>query len=129
MSGPRAVKDLISVWLSGLPMHESRAFTELAVSLSLAKDKATSLPPSIDRRCAALINTKLDEAQHWMLDALRAAVDRSDRERPPVKHACGSTDPAHECCGYEPETPAPACICTTEVEWSRCDRPCERRFR
>lgn len=80
MSGPRAVNELISVWLAGLPMHESAAFTELHVALQLAKQKAQSLPPSIDRRCAALINTKLDEAEHWTLGAVREAVDRSDRD-------------------------------------------------
>src|SRR4051812_7537625 len=78
MSGPRAVKDLLAVWLAGLPMHEMRAFNDLSLALAFAKEKAELLPPSIDRRCAALINTKLDEAEHWMLAALRAAVDRSD---------------------------------------------------
>jgi hypothetical protein len=81
MSGPRAVQDLIAVWLAGLPMHEMRAFNDLALSLAFAKEKAESLPPSIDRRCASLINTKLDEAEHWALAAMRAAVDRTDRER------------------------------------------------
>jgi hypothetical protein len=80
LSGPRAVQDLIAVWLAGLPMHEMRAFNELALALAFAKEKAESLPSSIDRRCAALINTKLDEAEHWSLAALRAAVDRADRE-------------------------------------------------
>jgi hypothetical protein len=129
MSGPRAVKDLLAVWLAGLPMHEMRAFNDLSLALAFAKEKAELLPPSIDRRCAALINTKLDEAEHWMLNALRAAVDRSDRERAPVTHACGSTDPMHECCGYEPTTPAPPCTCTTAEEKLRCNTMCERRFR
>lgn len=79
MSGPRAVQDLLAVWLRGLPLHESRAFNDLALALAFAKQKAEALPPSIDRRCAALINTKLDEAEHWSFDALRAAVDRADR--------------------------------------------------
>ena len=79
MSGPRAVQDLLDVWLRSLPMHESRALNDLALALAFAKEKAESLPPSIDRRCAALINTKLDEAEHWSLAALRAAVDRRDR--------------------------------------------------
>lgn len=79
MSGPRAVQDLIAVWLAGLPMHEMRAFNDLGLALAFAKQKAESLPPSIDRRCAALINTKLDEAEHWALAAMRAAVDRADR--------------------------------------------------
>lgn len=103
MSGPRAVHDLLAVWLRSLPLHESRALNDLALALAFAKQKAEALPPSIDRRCAALINTKLDEAEHWSLAALRAAVDRADRERVPIRHACGSTDPAHACCGFEPE--------------------------
>ena len=64
MSGPRAVQDLLDVWMRGLPVHESRAFNDLALALAFAKQKAETLPPSIDRRCAALINTKLDEAEH-----------------------------------------------------------------
>jgi len=103
LSGPRAVHDLLAVWLRSLPLHESRALNDLALALAFAKQKAEALPPSIDRRCAALINTKLDEAEHWSLAALRAAVDRADRERVPIRHACGSTDPAHACCGFEPE--------------------------
>jgi hypothetical protein len=80
VSGPRAVQDLLAVWLRGLPLHESRALNDLALALAFAKQKAESLPPTIDRRCADLINTKLDEAEHWSLAALRAAVDRSDIE-------------------------------------------------
>lgn len=80
MSGPRAAQDLIGVWLAGLPNHEMRAFNELSLALSFAKEKAQLLPPSIDRRCAALINTKLDEAEHWSMAAMRAAVDRANRE-------------------------------------------------
>ena len=79
MSGPRAVQDLLAVWLRNLPLHESKALNDLALALAFAKQKAESLPPSIDRRCAALINTKLDEAEHWSLAALRAAVDRADK--------------------------------------------------
>lgn len=81
MPGPRAVKDLVAVWLAGLPMHEMRAFNDLSLALAFAKEKAELLPQSIDRRCAALINTKLDEAEHWMHSAMRAAVDRSDEGR------------------------------------------------
>jgi hypothetical protein len=80
MSRSNAGEDLIAVWLAGLPVHESRAFTNLGLALAFAKEKAESLPPSIDRRCASLINTKLDEAEHWALAAMRAAVDRADRE-------------------------------------------------
>ena len=80
LSGPRAVHDLLAVWLRSLPLHESRALNDLSLALAFAKQKAEALPPSIDRRCAALINTKLDEAEHWSLAALRAAIDRTDRE-------------------------------------------------
>lgn len=79
MSGPRAAAELLEVWLRGLPVHESRALNDLLLAIAFAKEKAATLPPSIDRRCAALINTKLDESEHWSLAALRAAVDRADR--------------------------------------------------
>jgi hypothetical protein len=81
MSGPRAVNDLIAVWLAGLPSHEMRAFNDLSLAMAFAKEKAELLPQTIDRRCAALINTKLDEAEHWMHSALREAVDRADQVR------------------------------------------------
>jgi hypothetical protein len=80
MSGPRSAADLVEVWLRSLPLHESRALNDLVLAIAFAKQKAESLPPSIDRRCAALINTKLDESEHWVLAAMRAAVDRSDVE-------------------------------------------------
>ena len=83
------MNDLIAVWLAGLPMHEARAFNELALGLAFAKEKAELLPKTIDRRCAALINTKLDEAEHWMLSALRAAVDRSDSAEVPCECPLG----------------------------------------
>jgi hypothetical protein len=96
------VNDLIAVWLAGLPMHEMRAFNDLALSLAFAKQKAESLPPSIDRRCAALINTRLDEAEHWALAAMRAAVDRADREEW-VEGGPDGPAPGHDIPPIEPE--------------------------
>lgn len=85
MPGPRAVSELLEVWLRGLPLHESGILRALALAIAQAKGCASELPPSIDRRCRELIATKLDEAEHWALAALRAAVDRADRERPPPR--------------------------------------------
>jgi hypothetical protein len=81
MAGPRAVSELLEVWLRGLPLHESGILRALALAIAQAKGVAAELPPSIDRRCRDLIGTKLDEAEHWALAALRAAVDRADRQR------------------------------------------------
>jgi hypothetical protein len=89
MSGPRSSRELVDVWLRGLPMHESRALNDLALAIAFAKEKAELLPPSIDRRCAALVNTKLDEADHWAMDAMRAAVDRNDQAKARWCTLCG----------------------------------------
>lgn len=82
MSGPRAVGELLEVWLRGLPQHEARSLNELSIAIRFAMVKAQELPPSINSRCRDMINTRLEESEHWALAALRAAVDRNDQVPP-----------------------------------------------
>jgi hypothetical protein len=81
MSGPRPVRELVEVWLRGLPQHEAHSLTELSIAIRFAMVKAQELPPSINSKCRDMINTRLEESEHWMLAALRAAVDRNDQAR------------------------------------------------
>jgi hypothetical protein len=81
MSGPRPVRELVEVWLRGLPQHEAHSLTELSIAIRFAMVKAQELPPSINSKCRDMINTRLEESEHWMLAALRAAVDRNDHAR------------------------------------------------
>jgi predicted DNA-binding transcriptional regulator YafY len=80
VSGPPA-RELIEVWLRGLPQHEAGALTELSIAIRFAMVKAQELPPSLNSKCRDMINTRLEESEHWMLAALRAAVDRNDQAR------------------------------------------------
>jgi hypothetical protein len=108
VSGPRPARELIEVWLRGLPQHEAHSLTELSIAIRFAMVKAQELPPSIHSKCRDMINTRLEESEHWMLAALRAAVDRNDRalaeegrgtpsRRPPAAPFDGPADDPRDC--------------------------------
>ncbi len=83
MSGPRAMSDLLAAWARGLTTDEHEALAALHNAIAEAIRRAQKLPATLDRRSAALVVTKLEEAEHWALDVRRQAVDRCDREREP----------------------------------------------
>ena len=81
MSGPRAVSDLLAAWTRGLTNNEHESLNVLYQAIAEAIRRGQKVPPSIDRRCMALVVQKLEEAEHWALQALRIAVDREDVAR------------------------------------------------
>ena len=76
MTGPRAIDELLWLWKGRLTHNEAEALGALHDAVAEAIRRAQKLPPSIDRRAAALIVTKLEEAEHWALEARRIAADR-----------------------------------------------------
>jgi hypothetical protein len=80
MSGPRSMDELLAAWRQRLTHNENESLSALADAVAEAIRRAQKLPPSIDRRCAALIVTKLEEAEHWSFQAWRLAVDRPQSE-------------------------------------------------
>lgn len=87
-SGPRAVSDLLTAWARGLTTNEHESLSVLYQAIAEAIRRGQKVPPSIDRRCMALVITKLEEAEHWALQAMRIAVDRCDRERDAPVRIC-----------------------------------------
>lgn len=87
MSGPRLAADILAAWArgagpgDGLTLDECESITALALAIGDAIRRAQKVPGSIDRRCMALVVTKLEEAEHWALQAIRVAVDRADADR------------------------------------------------
>jgi hypothetical protein len=62
-----------------IPLAEAQPLYALSEALQRAIACAENLPPSIDRRCADLIVTRLQEAEHWMLTAYGAALVSRER--------------------------------------------------
>lgn len=81
MSGPRSVADLLAAWSRGLTVDEHQSLSVLYTAIAEAIRRGQKVPASIDRRCMALCVDRLEEAEHWALQAVRIAVDRCDRER------------------------------------------------
>jgi hypothetical protein len=80
MSGPRAITDLLAAWSTGLSTNEHESLGALHDVIAEAIRRGQKIPPSIDRRCMALVITKLEEAEHWALQARRIAADRERKE-------------------------------------------------
>lgn len=78
MSGPRAIAELLEAWSSKLTTNEHESLAALHDVIAEAIRRAQKVPPSIDRRCMALVVTKLEEAEHWALQARRVASERED---------------------------------------------------
>ncbi len=81
MSGPRAISDLLVAWARGMSTDEYSSLTVTNDAIAEAIRRAQKVPSSVDRRCMALVVTKLEEAEHWALQAMRIAVDREDARR------------------------------------------------
>lgn len=81
MSGPRLASDILAAWSRNLTVDEYGAMAAVAQVIDDAIRRAQKVPATIDRRCMALVVTKLEEAEHWALAALRVAVDRADQQR------------------------------------------------
>lgn len=87
MSGPRLAADILAAWArgaspsGGLTLDECESTTALLLSIADAIRRAQKVPASIDRRCMALVVTKLEEAEHWAIQSLRVAVERADELR------------------------------------------------
>jgi hypothetical protein len=77
-AGARSAADILATWARGLSDPELGAMALLLQNITVCIERARQAPPSIDRRCLALCITKLEEAEHWALQAVRvyaAAVD------------------------------------------------------
>jgi hypothetical protein len=59
-----------------LTADEHEALSAVHDVIAEAIRRAQKVPSSIDRRCMALVVTKLEEAEHWALQARRLAADR-----------------------------------------------------
>jgi hypothetical protein len=81
VTGPRLAADILAAWSRNLSVEEYAALSELAELVGQAIRRTQQVPATVDRRCMALVVTKLEEAEHWTLAALRVAVDRADRQR------------------------------------------------
>ena len=81
MSGPRAVQELLAIWTSRATVDEERAIRVLCACITNTLEEARNQTSPLDRRCLALVITKLEEAEHWALQALRIIVDRTERAR------------------------------------------------
>jgi hypothetical protein len=78
VSGPRAISDLLAAWSARLTSDENESLGALHDAVAEALRRAQKVPGSIDRRCMALVVTKLEEAEHWALQARRIAGDRPE---------------------------------------------------
>lgn len=76
MSGRRAIADLQAAWSERLTGDEHECLSVLHDAIAEAIRRAQKVPSTIDRRCMALVVTKLEEAEHWALQARRIAADR-----------------------------------------------------
>jgi hypothetical protein len=76
MSGPTAIERLLEAWGGRLTVNEAVDLGALHDQIAEAIRRAQKVPASIDRRCMALVVTKLEEAEHWALEARRIAADR-----------------------------------------------------
>jgi hypothetical protein len=76
VSGPTSIQVLLDAWQSGLTHDEHLALGALHMAVAEAIRRAQKVPSTIDRRCMALVVTKLEEAEHWALQARRVAIDR-----------------------------------------------------
>jgi len=79
VSGPTAIQQLLDAWQHGLTNDEHVALCAVHDAVAEAIRRAQKVPASVDRRCLALVVTKLEEAEHWTLQARRLATERAPR--------------------------------------------------
>jgi hypothetical protein len=75
MSGPVAIQRLLEAWGGFLTLDEAVALGTLHDIIAEAIRRAQKVPATIDRRCLALVVTKLEEAEHWAIEARRREFD------------------------------------------------------
>lgn len=76
MSDSSAIAELLAAWSGRLTADEHEALSAVHEVIAEAIRRAQKVPSSLDRRCLALVVTKLEEAEHWALQARRIAADR-----------------------------------------------------
>lgn len=67
---------LLREWVQLMPRDEGHALVQVYAWIHSAMEQARSAPSTLDRRAIALTITKLEEAEHWVLECMRVAVDR-----------------------------------------------------
>lgn len=77
MSGEAGDEILAAFYADRLTTEQLEFFTVILDCIDRALVEARAAPASLDRRCLALVTTKLEEAQHWAYAAGRAAAARS----------------------------------------------------
>lgn len=80
MSSKRLTEELLAAWSGWLTNEEHETLRLVHNVIAEAIRRAEKVPGSIDRRCMALVVTKLEEAEHWALQARRIAADREPSE-------------------------------------------------
>jgi len=75
MSGPTAITELLAAWQTDLTNDEHLALCVLHDAIAEAIRRAQKVPATIDRRSMALVVTKLEESEHWALQARRREID------------------------------------------------------
>ena len=78
MSGPRSIQSVLAR-MSYIRYDDYLALEALHQAVAEAIRRAQKIPSTVDRRCMALVVTKLEEAEHWALQARRLADDRPHR--------------------------------------------------
>lgn len=79
--GPRSTADLLAAWARGITRDEQLSLDAVYQTIQEAIRRAQKVPASIDRRCLLNCVERLEEAEHWALQALRVAIDRDDQAR------------------------------------------------
>lgn len=70
----RRVDELLEAWATGivkLTNDELTRVERVLEAIAEARARAHQVPATVDRRSLALVHTKLDEAEHWALEAMR----------------------------------------------------------
>ena len=75
VNGPTAIQRLLEAWGGRLPVDEAVALGALHDIIAEAIRRAQKVPATIDRRSLALVVTKLEEAEHWALQARRNELE------------------------------------------------------
>jgi len=95
---PRHVHELLELWRASgslAPWHQELA--ALLVSLDDSLRRAQKVPQGVDRRCMALVVTKLEEAEHWALHALRVSSEAARARSLPMAMLPNDHHPGPRC--------------------------------
>lgn len=76
MSEPVSIQELLACWDGKFTPDEHLSLSVVHEVIAEAIRRAQKVPASIDRRCMALVVTKLEEAEHWALEAHRIGASR-----------------------------------------------------